>query len=117
MLMKTVERDSGVVSAPPVDMPQRLKSREYGFFFHDFIPYFISLAGFLSFKCVPVVNNTFFYVVTNSEHTFNIDFNQRLPKRLYLLLLSGRLHVSAPHLRFRSRPVLGVVGLWRSGPV
>ncbi len=36
---------------------------------------------FLSFKFSWVVNNTFFCGVTNSEHTFNIDFTRTLISR------------------------------------
>ncbi len=60
----------GVVLAPPVDTPP-------AYFFKIFIPYFIYMAGFFSIQ-IWLVDNTFFYGVTNSEHTFNIDFTQTL---------------------------------------
>ncbi len=49
------------------------------------MPYFIYLAFFLAFKFGWVENNTFFCGVTNSEHTFNIDFTRTL-----------RLHAAVP---------------------
>ncbi len=58
--------------------PQRLRAENTAYFFKILIPYFIYLAVFLAFKFGWVVNNTFFFGVTNSEHTFNIDFTWTL---------------------------------------
>ncbi len=58
--------------------PQRLRAENTAYFFKILIPYFIYLAVFLAFKFGWVVNNTFFCGVTNSEHTFNIDFTRTL---------------------------------------
>ncbi len=69
----------GVASAPPVDMPPAFESREYGLFFQDFDSLFYLFGTkIIAFKFGWVVNNTFFCGVTNSEHTFNIDFTWTL---------------------------------------
>ncbi len=58
--------------------PQCLRAENTAYFFKILIAYFIYLAVFLAFKFGWVVNNTFFCGVTNSEHTFNIDFTRTL---------------------------------------
>ncbi len=54
---------------------QCLRAEHTAYLINILIPYFIYLMVFLAFKFGWVVNNnTFFYGVTNSEHTLNIDF-------------------------------------------
>ncbi len=69
---KTVERDGewAWLQSRQWTRPQRLRA----YFFKILIPYLI----YLAFKFGWVVNNTFFCGVTNSEHTFNIDFTRTL---------------------------------------
>ncbi len=75
-LLETVERDGewAWLQRHQWTSPQRLRAENTAYFFKILIPYFINLAFFLAFKFGCVVNNTFFCGVTNSEHTFNIDF-------------------------------------------
>ncbi len=76
-LLETVERDGEWAWLQRQwTRPQSLRAENTAYFFKILIPYFINLAFFLAFKFGWVVNNTFFCGVTNSEHTFNIDFTQ-----------------------------------------
>ncbi len=68
----------GVVSAPPVDTPPAFESREYCLFCQDFDTFTFTCQFFLAFKFGWVVNKKKFCGVTNSEHTFNIDFTRTL---------------------------------------